>query len=116
MVTGTTPTKRLDFLAYGWPAPRASFAFAYEEGTRALMVAHEGGESFPAKRVRLMAERGGDETTLDVQFADDHETVTAGDSVTATVPADASVVEVRWQEDETVRTPANWEVLDTYVP
>ncbi|MFC6953186.1 hypothetical protein [Halorubellus litoreus] len=116
IVTGSTPTKRLDFLAYGWPAPRASFDFSYDEGTRALTTVHDGGESFPAARVRLLAEVEGDDVALDAQFADAYETVTAGDAVTATVPADATVVEVRWQEDETVRNPTNWEVLDTYVP
>lgn len=115
VVTGTTPTKRLDFLAYGWPAPDASFAFDYAEETRELTVVHDGGESFPAARVRLMAEHGDDETALGVQFADEQETVSPGDAVTATVPADATVVEVRWQEDETIRNPTNWEVLDTYV-
>ncbi|WP_323676567.1 hypothetical protein [Halorubellus sp. PRR65] len=116
LVTGSTPTKRLDFLAYGWPAPDASFAFEYDAATRALTVVHDGGESFPAARVRLVAEGGGEQTVLDSQFADDHGTVTAGDAVTATVPVDATVVEVRWQFNETLSKPTNWEVLDSYVP
>lgn len=113
VVTGTTPTKRLDFLASGWPKPQATFRFTYDGATRSLRVVHDGGASFPAARVRLVAEGRGEETRLDAQFVDEHRTVSAGDAVTATVPAEASVVEVRWQFDEV--DWSRWTVLDTYV-
>lgn len=81
--------------------PQASFTFDYEsDGT--LTVTHDGGDRIPADQLRII----GDGVS---RHWGESGTVTAGDSVTVQVPADATV-RVIWSgpEGEDSATLAKW--------
>lgn len=82
-VVASVPTERFGPFSSGSPedsdrAPIIEFEFDYDVDSDSLTITHGGGDAVAADRLRLDVDR----SPADTQFADEHDTFAAGDSLT----------------------------------